>query len=59
MHGWETTMLLRHFLEQGVWKSELSRRFDFSRRYRYRTRRRRATNSSMAVRSTLAKASRR
>ena len=27
MHGWETRMLLKYYLEQGVSKSELSRRF--------------------------------
>ena len=27
MHGWETRMLLKHCLDQGVSKSELSRRF--------------------------------
>lgn len=27
MHGWETRMLLRHYLERGVSKAELSRRF--------------------------------
>ena len=32
MHGWETRMLLRHYLEQGVTKAELSRRFGVSRR---------------------------
>ena len=32
MHGWETRMLLRHYLEQGVSKAELSRRFGVSRR---------------------------
>ena len=32
MHGWETRMLLRHYLEQGVPKAELSRRFGVSRR---------------------------
>ena len=32
MHGWETRMLLRHYLEQGVTKTELSRRFGVSRR---------------------------
>ena len=32
MHGWETRMLLRHYLEQGVTKTELSRQFGVSRR---------------------------
>ena len=32
MHGWETRMLLRHYLEAGVSKAELSRRFGVSRR---------------------------
>ena len=32
MHGWETRMPLRHYLEQGVSKTELSRRFGVSRR---------------------------
>ena len=32
MHGWETRMLLRHYLERGVSKTELSRRFGVSRR---------------------------
>ncbi len=32
MHGWETRMLLRHYLEQGVSKAELSRRFGVGRR---------------------------
>ena len=32
MHGWETRMLLRHYLARGVSKSELSRRFGVSRR---------------------------
>ncbi len=27
MHQWETRMLLRHYLERGVSKAELSRRF--------------------------------
>ena len=27
MHGWETGMLLKHYLERGVSKAELSRRF--------------------------------
>ena len=31
MHGWETRMLLKHYLEQGVSKAELSRRFGVSR----------------------------
>ena len=31
MHGWETRMLLKHYLEQGVSKTELSRRFGVSR----------------------------
>ena len=26
MHGWEIRMLLKHYLEQGVSKAELSRR---------------------------------
>ncbi len=30
MHGWETRMLLRHYLEQGVTKTELSWRFGLS-----------------------------
>ena len=32
MHGWETRMLLKHNLDQGVSKAELSRRFGVSRR---------------------------
>ena len=32
MHGWETMLLLRHYLERGVSKTELSRRFGVSRR---------------------------
>lgn len=32
MHGWETRMLLKHYLDQGVSKAELSRRFGVSRR---------------------------
>ena len=32
MHGWETRMLLKHYLERGVSKAELSRRFGISRR---------------------------
>ena len=32
MHRWETRMLLKHYLEQGVSKAELSRRFGVSRR---------------------------
>ena len=32
MHRWETRMLLRHYLDQGVSKAELSRRFGVSRR---------------------------
>ena len=32
MHGWESRMLLKHYLEQGVSKAELSRRFGISRR---------------------------
>ena len=32
MHGWETRMLLKHYLERGVSKAELSRRFGVSRR---------------------------
>ena len=35
MHGWETRMLLRHYLERGVSKAELSRRFGVSRRTIY------------------------
>ena len=27
MHGWETRMLLKYYLERGVSKAELSRRF--------------------------------
>ena len=30
MHGWETKMLLKHYLERGVSKTELSRRFGVS-----------------------------
>ncbi len=32
MHGWGTRMLLKHYLDQGVSKAELSRRFGVSRR---------------------------
>ena len=32
MHGWETRMLLKHYLERGVSKAELSKRFGVSRR---------------------------
>ena len=32
MHGWETRMLLKRYLERGVSKAELSRRFGVSRR---------------------------
>ena len=32
MHGWETRMLLKHYLERGVSKAELSRRLGVSRR---------------------------
>ena len=32
MHGWETRMLLKHYLERRVSKTELSRRFGVSRR---------------------------
>ena len=32
MHGWETRMLLKYYLEQGVSKAELSRRFGVNRR---------------------------
>ena len=32
MHRWETRMLLKHYLERGVSKAELSRRFGVSRR---------------------------
>ena len=32
MHGWETRMLLKHYLERGVSKAALSRRFGVSRR---------------------------
>ena len=31
MHGWETRMLLKYYLEQGVSKAELSRHFGVSR----------------------------
>ena len=31
MHGWETRMLLKHYLDRGVSKAELSRRFGVSR----------------------------
>ena len=31
MHGWETRLLLKHYLDQGVSKAELSRRFGVSR----------------------------
>ena len=36
MHGWETRMLLKHYLERGVSKTELSRRFEPPRVYRRR-----------------------
>ena len=32
MHGWETRMLLRHYLQRGVSKAALARRFGVSRR---------------------------
>ena len=32
MHGWETRMLLRHYLERGATRAELSRRFGVDRR---------------------------
>ena len=32
MHGWETKMLLKHYLGRGVSKAALSRRFGMSRR---------------------------
>ena len=32
MHGWETRMRLKYYLEQGVSKAELSRRFGIARR---------------------------
>ena len=32
MHGWETRMLLKHYLARGVSKAALSRRFGVSRR---------------------------
>ena len=32
MHEWETRMLLKYYLERGVSKAELSRRFGVSRR---------------------------
>ena len=32
MHGWETRMRLKYYLEQGVSKVELSRRFGIARR---------------------------
>ena len=32
MHGWETRMWLKHYLDRGVSKAELSRRFGVSRR---------------------------
>lgn len=32
MYEWETRMLLKHYLEQGVSKAELSRRFGVNRR---------------------------
>ncbi len=35
MHGWKTRTLLKHYLERGVSKSELSRRFGVSRRTIY------------------------
>ncbi len=31
MHGWETRMLLKHYLDQGVSKAELASRFGVSR----------------------------
>ena len=35
MHGWEIRMLLKHYLEQGVTKAELSRRFGVNPRTIY------------------------
>ncbi|MXW52052.1 MAG: IS21 family transposase [Acidimicrobiaceae bacterium] len=35
MHGWETRMRLKHYLDQGVSKAELSRRFGVSERTIY------------------------
>ncbi|MYH38094.1 MAG: IS21 family transposase [Rhodospirillaceae bacterium] len=32
MYGWETRMLLKHYLDQGISKAELSRRFGVNRR---------------------------
>ena len=32
MYGWETGMLLKRYLDQGVSKTELSRRFAVNRR---------------------------
>lgn len=32
MHEWETKMVLKHYLEQGMSKSELARRLKVSRR---------------------------
>ena len=32
MHEWGTRMLLKHYLDQGMTKAELSRRFGVSRR---------------------------
>ena len=32
MHGWETRMLLKYYLERGVSKAALARRFGVSRR---------------------------
>ena len=32
MHDWETRMQLKHYLDLGVSKAELSRRFGVSRR---------------------------
>ena len=32
MHEWGTRMLLKHYLDQGLTKAELSRRFGVSRR---------------------------
>ena len=32
MHGWETRMLLKHYLERGVSKAALARHFGVSRR---------------------------
>ena len=31
MYGWETRMLLKHYLDRGVSQSELARRFGISR----------------------------